>query len=111
TADVVMGADGGPEVIQSIELHPSRPCFRLEFDFSGRLTRKQYIGEFTVYAIQLDRSHTFLAGRKAVIDGAASTHTVQYAGGGFVTVFETVAGETFALTGGAVGSHNYRKLQ
>ena len=109
--DVLLGADGGAEVIQSIELHPARPCFRLEFDASGKLVRKQYIGDFTVYAIQLDRSHTFLAGSAGVIDGACSTHTVQYAGGGFVSVFEMVPGEVFALTGGAVGSHNYRKLQ
>ena len=106
-----MGADGGTEIIQRIELYPGRPCFRLEFDSSGKLTRKQYIGDFTVYAIQLDRSHTFLAGTAGVIDGTSSTHTVQYAGGGFVTVFEMVPGETFALTSGAVGSHNYRKLQ
>ena len=111
TGDVLMGADGGAEVIQHIELHPARPCFRLEFDSSGKLTKKQYIGDFTVYAVQLDRSHTFLAGRGGVIDGACSTHTVQYAGGGFVQVFEIVPGEMFALTGGAVGSHNYRKVQ
>ena len=109
--DVLMGADGGAEVIQRIELHPGRPCFRLEFDSGGKLTRKQYIGDFTVYAVQLDRSHTFLAGGGGVIDGACSTHTIQYAGGGFVQVFETVPGETFALMGGAVGSHNYRKVQ
>src|SRR5215472_11735869 len=92
-------------------VHPGRPRFRLEFDSSGKLTRKQYIGDFTVYAVQLDRSHTFLAGREGVIDGASSTHTIQYAGGGFVQVFEIVPGETFALKGGAVGSHNYRKVQ
>ncbi|HEY6253221.1 MAG TPA: hypothetical protein VI685_24970 [Candidatus Angelobacter sp.] len=109
--NVLLGADGGAEVIQSIELHPARPCFRLEFDPSGKLTTKKYIGDFTVYAIQLDRSHTFLAGHGGVIDGACSTHTVQYAGGGFVSVFEMVPGEVFALFGGAVGSHNYRKLQ
>jgi len=109
--DVLLGADGGAEVIQSIELHPGRPCFRLEFDSNGKLTKKQYIGDFTVYAIQLDRSHTFLAGNSGVIDGACSTHTVQYAGGGFVSVFEMVPGEVFALTGGAAGSHNYRKVQ
>jgi len=106
-----MGADGGPEVIQHIELHPACSCFRLEFGSSGKLTKKQYIGDFTVYAVQLDRSHTFLAGRGGVIDGACSTHTIQYAGGGFVQVFEIVPGETFALRGGAVGSHNYRKVQ
>jgi len=109
--EILLGADGGTEVIQSIELHPARPCFRLEFDSNGKLTKKQYIRDFTVYAIQLDRSHTFLAGHGGVIDGACSTHTVQYAGGGFVSVFEMVLGETFALINGAVGSHNYRKLQ
>ena len=110
-ADLLLGADDGAEVIQRIELHPARPCFRLEFDPSGKLTKKQYIGDFTVYAIQLDRSHTFFAGSDGVIDGACSTHTVQYAGGGFVSVFEMVVGEVFALSGGAVASHNYRKVQ
>lgn len=109
--DLLLGADGGAEVVQSVELHPARPCFRLEFDAGGKLTKKQYLGDFTVYAIQLDRSHTFLAGSGGVINGASSTHTVQYAGGGFVTVFEMVVGEMFALIGGAVGSHNYRKVQ
>jgi hypothetical protein len=108
--DALRGADGGIEIIQRIELHPARPCFRLEFDSGGKLTKKQYIGDFTVYAVQLDRSHTFLAGSGGVIDGACSTHTIQYAGGGFVHVFEAIPGETFALTDGAVGSHNYRKL-
>lgn len=109
--DILMGADGGPEAIQSIELHPARPCFRLEFDSVGKLIGKKYIGDFTVYAVQLDRSHTFLAGSGSIINGACSSHPIQYAGGGFVQVFEAVPGEVFTLAGGAIASHNFRKLQ
>ena len=90
-------------------VHPDRPCFRLEFDAAGRLTKKQYIGNFTVYQIELDRTHTFLAGENNVIDGACSTHTIQYAGGGFTDVFGAVTDETFNLINGSCGSHNYLK--
>jgi len=109
--DVLQGADGGPEVIQRIELHAVQPCFKLKFDRAGKLIAKQYLGDFTVYAIEVDRSHTFLAGGGGVIDGASSTHTLQYFGGRFVKVFEIVVGESFSLVNGAVGSHNVRKLQ
>ena len=109
--DILQGADGGPEVIQRIELHAAQPCFSLKFDAAGKLVARQYLGDFTVYAIEVDRSHTFLAGSAGVIDGASSTHTLQYLGGGFVKVLEIVVGESFSLINGAVGSHNIRKLQ
>jgi hypothetical protein len=108
--DILMGADGGPEVIQRIDVIPNRPCFRLEFDAAGKLTKKQYIGDFTVYRIHLDRSHTFLVGQNGIIDGACSEHIIQYFGGGFTNVFGAVVGEPFALINGACGSHNYNKL-
>jgi hypothetical protein len=108
--DVVMGVDMGPEVIQQIDVIPKRPCFRLVFDSTGKLTTKLYIGDFTVYRLHLDRSHTFFAGAGGIIDGASSEHIIQYAGGGFEKVFEAVVGETFSLVKGAVGSHNVRKF-
>lgn len=107
--DDLRGVDGGPDIIQRITLHPARPCFRLEFDPQGRLIKKEYIGDFTVYEIELDRSHTYLAGANGIIDGAASTHTIQYAGGGFTSVFGAVRGETFNLIDGSCGSHNFQK--
>jgi hypothetical protein len=109
-AEILKGVDGGPERIERIDVMPARPCFRLEFDQTGKLTKKDYIGDFTVYRIHLDRSHTYLAGENSIIDGACSEHIIQYAGGGFVNVFEAVVGEVFSLQSGACGSHNLRKF-
>jgi hypothetical protein len=108
--EVLKGVDGGPEVIQQIDVIPGRPCFHLEFDAAGKLTKKGYLGDFTVYRIHLDRSHTYLAGANGIIDGACSEHIIQYAGGGFEKVFEAVVGEVFSLQDGAIGSHNVNKL-
>lgn len=107
--DDLLAADGGREIIQSIILHPDRPCFHLEFDASGKLTVKTYIGDFTVYQIELDRSHTFIVGSGNVIDGACSTHTIQRLGGGFTDVFGAVVDELFNIIGGGCCSHNYVK--
>lgn len=108
--DDLLAIDGGKEIIQQIDIIPERPCFRMEFDASGKLTAKTYIGDFTVYRIRLDRSHTFLAGSSGVIDGACSEHIIQYAGGGFTDVFGAVVSEVFSLQNGACGSHNFNKL-
>lgn len=107
--DILMGIDGGPEVVQKVDVIPARPCFHVEFDAAGKLIKKDYLGDFTVYRLHLDRSHTYIAGANGVIDGACSEHIIQYSGGGFCQVFEAVVGEPFNLINGGCGSHNVSK--